>query len=319
MAPAVWMLDEEWPEHGFEQQFFLDRGVEFRASTETTLNSDWRQFGVGATALIAQVGFPLSTDLLEQLRQVRGIVVPGVGYDHIDLAWARAHGMSVSHIPDYCTEEVAEHTLALILFYLRNLGLMDREVREGTWQPLRYLNNRRAQESVIGLVGLGRIGGRVTQKARSLGFRVLAYDPYVGSDYMKGLGVEGTSLELLMAQSDYVSIHVPLTKETRGMISSQRLSLMKPTAVFLNTARSNVVDQMALFGLLESGRIRGAGLDVFDEEPLPFRSQWLALPNVLLTPHAAYVTSGAVNELRRKTCEEALRIINGEAIRHPVS
>ncbi len=313
------MLDEEWPDHGFELDYFTRCMVDFRASTRQTLEFDLLDHGVRAQAVIAQVGFSLGAGLLDKLPGLKGIVVPGVGYDHVDLSWAASRGISVSHIPDYCTEEVAEHTLAFILYFLRDLGAMDRDVREGIWQPLRYLRNRPAKEAMIGLVGVGRIGQRVARKAGALGFRILAYDPYRIPEDMEGLGVEWVSLEELMSRSDYVSIHVPLGEETRGLITAKKLALMQSSAVLINTARSAVVDQQALLDLLESRRIRGAGLDVFDEEPLSDSSRWLELPNVLLTPHSAYVTGRAVNELRRQTCEEALRILNGELVRHPVS
>lgn len=317
-AIKVWMLDDEWPDHDFEDRFFAHHHVSFRATRQDTLANDIERFGPTVEVLMLQVGSLIPAQDWDRLAHIRGIVVPGVGYDHVNLDWARSRQIPVCHVPDYCIEEVSDHVLAIILYYHKDLGTMHHDVTRGVWQPLRYLGNQRAAQQVVGLVGFGRIAQEVARKARYLGFRVMAYDPFASKDVMRDMEVQSAGLDEVVSQCNYLSIHAPKSPATNGLISASLLERLRPQAVVINTARASVVDQDALWTLLSQGKIRGAGLDVFDPEPLLPHSPWKKLSNVILTPHAAYVTEQAVAELRQRSCEEVLRIIQCHPPQHVV-
>ncbi len=253
---------------------------------------------------------------LSQLRRVRFLLRPYVGYDDIDVDAVTRHGILFANVPDAFIEEVANHTLALILACNRKLIPNDAFVKSGKWSagernravsvPL-----RRTSALTLGLVGFGNIARLVVDRARPFGFSFLAADPFVTPEAAKAMGVTLVSLEELLAQSDIVSLHVFLNAQTRGMINAQRLALMKPDAYLVNTSRGPVVDETALAEALQSGRIAGAGLDVFEVEPMAADSPLLGLPNVVLTPHiASYSEEGDVAHQAR-TAEILLQVVKG--------
>jgi D-3-phosphoglycerate dehydrogenase len=228
---------------------------------------------------------------------------PTVGFDHIDLEAAERRGVAVVSVPDYCTEEVADHTLALLLALLRGVVALDRQVAAGGWDPkgagaLRTLRGLR-----VGIVGLGRIGGAVADRLLALGGEVWANDLVpVARD-----GVSFVSLEELLGECDAVTLHVPLTRETRGLIGRAEIESMRPGALLVNTARGPVVDVGAVLVALRSGRLGGAALDVLPQEPPPAAP---LAPNLIVTPHAAYY-SEASEERAYRLCVERVREIVG--------
>jgi D-3-phosphoglycerate dehydrogenase / 2-oxoglutarate reductase len=224
--------------------------------------------------------------------RLRLISIWGAGTDNVDLAACRARGVAVTNTPGVNAHAVAEHTLALMLAVTRRLPAMDRDVRAGEWPRglLVQLEGR-----TLGLVGLGAIGRRVAELARGFGMRLLAttYGPDNGR--AATLGARAVDIETLLRESDVVSLHLRLSDETRGYLSRDRLALMKPTAFLINTARGALVDKAALVETLRAGRIAGAGLDVFHEEPVPAGDPILSLPTVVLTPHNAGMTREVVD------------------------
>jgi D-3-phosphoglycerate dehydrogenase len=272
-----------------------------------------------ADALLVSTREVVSRRVLENIPRVKVISRYGVGLDNVDLDAAVDAGIVVTHYPGYCTSEVADHAMAMIMALNRRIVEQDRALREGAWvehgpatrrilrgpvQPLR--------EQTLGLVGFGRIGQAVAARAKPFNLTILAADPYIDPDVMVAAGVEPVSLEDLLRRSDIVTIHAPLTPETRGLINAETLALMKPSAVLVNTARGPIIDLPALAEALEEGKLAGAALDVVDPEPLPADAPFYRMPNVILTPHSAYYSERSVDVVRRETLLEALQVLRGK-------
>jgi D-3-phosphoglycerate dehydrogenase / 2-oxoglutarate reductase len=272
-----------------------------------------------ADALLVSTREVVSRRVLENIPRVKVISRYGVGLDNVDLDAAADAGIVVTHYPGYCTSEVADHAMAMIMALNRRIVEQDRALREGAWvehgpatrrilrgpvQPLR--------EQTLGLVGFGRIGQAVAARAKPFNLTILAADPYIDPDVMVAAGVEPVSLEDLLRRSDIVTIHAPLTPETRGLINAETLALMKPSAVLVNTARGPIIDLPALAEALEEGKLAGAALDVVDPEPLPADAPFYRMPNVILTPHSAYYSERSVDVVRRETLLEALQVLRGK-------
>jgi D-3-phosphoglycerate dehydrogenase len=253
----------------------------------------------------------LPRQLIARLDGVRVLARCGTGYDNIDVAAARERGIEVVYVPDYGIDDVADHALALMLACTRKIALSDRRVRGGDWPGYGELGPIfRLRGRTLGLFGYGRIGRRLGQKAEALGMRVLAHDPYVA---------EATATrDELFAGSDVVSIHVPLTPETRHAVGEAELAAMKPDAILVNTARGPIVDTVALASALRDGRVGGAGIDVFEEGPLPADHPLRECETAVLTPHSAAYTEEALAEVRKRPLADALRILRGEAPHDPV-
>jgi D-3-phosphoglycerate dehydrogenase len=222
-------------------------------------------------------------------------------------------------VPFYCLDEVSNHALALLLALHRRLFTADRLLREGRHDLQRLRPIPRLKDCVAGLVGFGRIARTLATKLQPLARMVMAADPLVSREAMAGAGVEKGELEELFAASDFISVHVPLTAATRGLVSAGLIARMKPTAFLLNTSRGQVVDEAALIAALQERRIAGAGLDVFATEPLPADNALRALDNVILTSHYAWYSEGAIRELKETAAQEVVRVLRGEAPLYAVS
>lgn len=268
---------------------------------------------VGDADVVVAAGVRVDGALLARMPRCRLLTTPYVGYDHLDVAAAAARGILVANNPDGVTEEVANHALALILALNRGLFPMDRFVRVGAWPERRYpaLELHRPGAQTLGIVGLGAIGRLVAERARPFGYRLVSSDPFVAPEVAASLGVTLLPLDDLLRQSDVVTLHVLLSDATRGLLSAERLARMKPGAVLINTCRGPVVDEAALVEALRSGHLAGAGLDVFETEPLPQGSPLLAMEQVILTPHAANLSVEGHREQRRRAGEIARSVALG--------
>ncbi|MBI2371770.1 MAG: C-terminal binding protein [Deltaproteobacteria bacterium] len=271
-----------------------------------------------ASALIVGSMPKITAEVVAGLRECRGIVRAGIGLDNVDLQAAAARGIPVANVPDYCVPELSTHTVALILALVRKLPTSDRLVRAGRWELAPLHPIFAPQEMTLGLVGFGRMARAVARKARPLGFHVQAYDPYVEDAVFARAGVARQEMDPLVREADVLSLHLPLTPETRPVLDERRLRAMKPTALLVNTSRGGVVDEAALVQALSEGWIAGAGLDVLEAEPPPPDHPLFGLPNVLLTPHAAWYSERAERELRVKAAQEVARLLSGRPLRHPV-
>ena len=244
----------------------------------------------------------------------------GVGYDLIDVAACTAADVLLAIAVDAVRRPVAEAIVTLLLALAKQLPAKDRLVRAGAWQQRARIDAYGLTGKVVGSVGLGNIGAEMFRLLQPFGFRrMLAADPYAGPQVAAALGVELVDLETLFAESDFVAVNCLLSEETRGLVGARLLGLMKPTAFFINTARGPIVDQAALLAVLEAGRIAGAGLDVFAEEPLPAGHPLTRLDNVILTPHSLAWTDQLYEDNGISACEGVLAVLRGELPRHPVN
>ncbi len=245
------------------------------------------------------------------------IVRYGVGYDNIDTAAAAARGIAVSNVPDYGTEEVSDHALALMLAAIRRIPEADRRVRAKAWGVPMDRKVHRIRDGTLGLIGYGRIGAAFHRKAAGLGFaRVLVHDPFLKASPE---GAELASLDAVATEADAISLHAPLSNATRHIVGRAFLAQVKPTLVLVNTSRGGLVDEAALVAALSEGRILGAGLDVYETEPLRADSPLRGLDNVVLTDHAAWYSEAAIADLQRKAAEEVARVLKGEKPLHQVN
>ncbi|TDC03612.1 C-terminal binding protein [Nonomuraea longispora] len=260
---------------------------------------------------------PVTAELVGRMRRCRLICSYGVGVDNIDVAAATAAGIHVSRAPSYCVEELADHTLALILASTRGIVRYHDHVRSGGWDHCGAGTLRRTRGRVLGLLGLGRVGRAVAARAAAFGFRVLATVPV--ADGPHAAFAELVPLERLVAEADVLSLHAPLTPDTRHVISAAELAAMKPTAYLVNTARGGLVDQPALLAALRDGRPAGAALDVLATEPPHAHEELLALPNVIVTPHAGFYSEESLADLTQEVFSEVRAALNGDRPRNAIN
>lgn len=287
-----------------------------RASTEAELVP----FLADADVLIVFHDIPrLGRITLDAAPKCRGIVRAGVGYNNVDLRAAGQRGVLVCNVPDYGTEEVADHALMLLLAVARRLVPCHESIRRGEWGPQPILGAPRIRGKTLGIVGCGRIGSAMALRGKALGLDVVFHDPYQPDGLDKALGIRRTDgLQELLAQADFVSLHCFLDGGSRHLMDDVAFRAMKPGAYLVNTARGPVIDESALLAALDRGQLAGAGLDVFEEEPLrrePLRDH----PAVTLTPHVAYYAVEGYQEMRRKAAEEVRRLLLSEPPRNLVN
>jgi D-3-phosphoglycerate dehydrogenase / 2-oxoglutarate reductase len=256
-------------------------------------------------------------DAFEAMRKVRFVFRPYVGYDDIDVDAANEYEMLVANVPDTFVIEVADHAMALILGVIRRLRTMDNLVRSGEWargaQARRLASPmRRLSTMTLGLLGFGTIARMVAERAKPFGFTIIAHDPFIPQEVADSMGVKLVSIEELFQQSDVLSVHTFLNKDTRGLVSARLLGMMKPDAYLVNTARGPIVDEKALIEVLQAGKIAGAGLDVMEEEPLPADSPLNKLENVILAPHLASFSDEGVHLHNLRVAKIIIDVVNGK-------
>lgn len=252
---------------------------------------------------------PMDASAIKSLDHCRIIARYGIGVDNVDLDAAREAGIAVTNVPDYCVEEVATHTVATILALARKLPRGDALVRDGQWGVSGLGEMHRLSTQTFGLLGYGRIARQVGSVMAAIGMSVIAHDPYVTSDSAARM----VGLEELFASSDLLSVHCPLTPETRGLVNARTLGLMRPTAIVVNTSRGPVVNTGDLLAALRQGTIAAAGLDVFESEP-PQAGLLDGVPNLLVTPHAAFYSVEAIKESQRKAATQVLKALADEPL-----
>ncbi|GIK39466.1 MAG: dehydrogenase [Chloroflexota bacterium] len=262
---------------------------------------------------------PVPGDLLRQRPELKLIITCSTGWDHIDVVAATELGILVCNAGDYCADEVADHTMLLILAAWRNLPLLTAEVRQGGWNFDCAGTPRPLQGTVLGLVGMGRIGSRVAQRAKAFGLHVLGYDPFIPPDQIQARGVGPVSLADLLAQADIISLHLPSQAGRQPLLTQAAFAQMKPGALLVNVSRADLVDMPAARAALESGQLSGLALDVWETEPPVTPEPLFDHPQVLITPHAAWYSTASVRALHQRTAEEAVRVLAGEVPRFAVN
>jgi D-3-phosphoglycerate dehydrogenase len=269
----------------------------------------------GADVLVSEYR-PITADLIQLGGHIKAIHSASVGYNHIDVEAASARGIYVTNVAGVNAAATAEYTFALILNLLRHAHKADRYVRDGLWTSRDsaeippFLLGETVEGHTIGIVGLGRIGKRVARTAAAFGLRILSYDPLVNNEIARSLQAEPVSLETLLRESDIVTLHLPLTEETEGIIGAEQLSMMKKTAVLVNAARGGLIVEEALIGALTSGKIAAAALDVFSREPLK-DSPLLKLENVVLSRHLAGNTVDALHAAAGMVSHQISQVLKG--------
>ena len=260
-------------------------------------------------AVIVRSRSQVRKDAIDAGAKLKAIGRAGVGLDNIDVDYAKGKGIAVVNAPTSLTVSVAELSLGLMFCLARHLHHADRTMRDGEWNKKKYMGVE-LHGKTIGIIGFGRIGRELAMKAGALGMDILAYDPYLTLEDFKEYNAEQCELEDLLARGDFISVHVPATKDNKNFIDAEKLALMKPTAYIVNTSRGTIMDEGALTYALKSGKIAGAGLDVYQEEPLPEESELKALDNVVLTPHIGAGTEDAQIVAGTVVVEQIRRILS---------
>ncbi|MBP7002217.1 C-terminal binding protein [Amaricoccus sp.] len=259
---------------------------------------------------------PMTRPVLAALAPGAVVVRYGVGVDNVDLAAARELGVRVCNVPDYGVEEVADHAAAFTLALCRRLGRFDAGIRAGGWKIGAMAQGLRSlRTTTVGLIGMGRIARAYAGRMSAFGCRIVGHDPYVSEEAARAAGVEPLARDAVIAAANILSLHVPATAETRHMIDAAAIRRMPEGAILINCSRGGLVDEAALAAALASGHLSGAGLDVFETEPLAEDSPLRAAPDVLMSPHAAFYSDASVDALQRLAAEEALRGLRGEPLR----
>ena len=302
----VVITDQVFPTTEIEESLLgeIDAALEIANGTLEDVLSKGRD----ADALLTTY-FPITAETVDGLDNCQIIARYGIGVDNVDIAAANAAGIVVTNVPDYSVEEVAAHALAMLLGLLRRLPEADAFVRAGGWSIDSLRPIRRLSTLTVGLVGYGRISRRLAESLTTLGMSVVCYDPYI----QPGEGIPPLlSLEELLRTSDAVSLHAPLTPETRGLIGAEELALMPSHAVLVNTSRGPLIVLDDLLPALQSGEIRAAALDVFEQEPLDV-ARLEGVPGLIASPHMAYYSEEALEESQRKASTQIVKVLSGDS------
>ncbi len=293
-----------------EREILAAAGHELRYAGNARTSDEVREAVAGADAVLNCYA-PIGADVIATMQGCRIIARYGIGLDTIDIPAATERGILVTNVPDYCIDEVSDHALALILSLARAVPRLDRSVRSGGWDAMVARPLHRLRGRVLGLVGFGRIARRLAEKAAPIGFEILATDPHVSPEAIRAAGARPTSLSELLGASDVVSIHVPLTEESRHLIGARELGQMRTGAFLVNTSRGPLVDLAALRDALEAGRLAGAALDVLEREPPDPEDPLLHRDDVVVTPHAAFYSEESMAEQQRKAAEQVVVALQG--------
>ena len=311
---------DDGPSCGLDAAIIRQSGGTLRCVTAGNQAERLRMAQAAEVLVINQV--PITREFLGGLPRLKGVVRSGIGVDTVDLDAASDFGVAVANVPDFCREEVAEHALGLIFTVARKIAQADRLVRRGGWYEgvsAEMLPMRQLSGQTLGLIGLGRIGQNMARKAQALGLQVIGHDPQVAPAAVEPAGIRWFPFDDVLRQADIVSFHVPGSPATRHLINARTLALMKPHAILINTARGQVVDELALEAALAAGHLAGAGLDVLEQEPPRLPHPLFKFENVVFTCHYASCSIEAYARLCREMSEQAGEILRGELPRHLVN
>src|SRR2546426_3626764 len=314
---VVAVTDYVFPSLEPEQRVLTPLGVELRPA-QCKSEDEIIELTRGADAVLNCYA-KMTARVIEKLDRCKIIARYGIGVDNVDLIAATRAKILVTNVPDYCIDEVSDHALALLLALARRVVAADSAVKGGAWDVVAHAGVRRLRGQTLGLLGFGKIAKAVALKVQPLGMKVLVYDPYLEPELVTRHGAEAVSLDRLLAEADAISIHVPLSPETRNLIGPRELARMKPTAFLINTSRGGIVDEQAVAIALKENRLGGAALDVLSPEPPPLDHPLRQAPNVILTPHLAFYSRESVIKLQTKAAEEVARALRGESPRSPVN
>ena len=311
--PMVAITDYTFPNLDIESPILSAAGATLRSGNDKQIPA-LQALVADADAVITQFA-PIRADVISAMKQAKVIVRYGIGVDNVDLQAARERGIPVCNVPDYCIDEVADHTLAFILGVTRQVVPNTLHIRDGKWglaTPLDQLRTLRDQ--TVGIVGFGRIGREVAARLAPFKARRLACDAFVPDDMIRSSGCEPVTLDELLKQSDIVTLHCPSTPQTKKLLNTESLHRMKPGSIVINLARGDLIDTTALEAALQTGQISAAALDVCDPEPIPADSPLRSLPNVITASHIASASPKAVRTLRETAARIAVMALRGESL-----
>jgi D-3-phosphoglycerate dehydrogenase / 2-oxoglutarate reductase len=312
VAFKVLLTDYEFENLKYEEDVFAESGLDIEfIKVQCKTEEEVIKHAQKADAILNQYA-PLSRYVIESLENTKVISRYGVGVNTIDLDAANEKGITVANVPDYGMEEVSNHALALLLSWARKVTLLNNEVKKGNWDFKASVPIHRFNHQTVGVLGFGRIPRRFIEKVKPLGFKTAAYDPFVSAEDMKEAGVQKMALDEIIKKADYLSVHVPLVKDTFHLLNEDRFRMMRKNTVIINTARGPIIDENALIDALEKGIIAGAALDVTEEEPISKDSKLLQMDNVIITPHSAWYSEEAMVELRQKAAKNIVHVLSGE-------
>lgn len=317
--PKVWILDDEGLSHEKEFEIYEQHHIEYRVTTKASFEKDLEEFGKEAIAVVCQVGFPIDSELINELTNCKVICSFGMGFNQIDLQAASDKNIYVCNVPDYCAEEVADHTLSLSLSLLRRLFHYNKNVKNGIWDPTDTEPIHRLSNTIIGLLGFGQIARNVAQKFKAFGVTIIAYDKFVDDKIFEEYGVTRVSFDELLERSNLLSLHVPLTDETRNMLNYEQLKKLPKGAFVVNTCRGGVIVEDDLVKLIKEKHISGAGLDVLLSEPPEKDHELIQLDEVIITPHAAYFSIEAEEQMQRETAWNVVKVVQNESPKNIVN
>lgn len=308
-------LNPTYADLSFEKELLQGTGVELAPSVVNSADEIQRTTKDADAILTAVV--PVDANLVANLQKCRVIVRLGVGYEMVDVESCRKKGIQVCNVPDYGTEEVANHAIALLFSVHRRILSYDRNVRNRQWGHVLPWPIHRLSTLRVGVVGLGRIGSSFARSIKGFVRDVVGFDPFLAADQLGASNVQKMSLESLFETSDIISLHLPLSEKTHHLVSAETIALMERRPIIINVSRGGLVDGAALTHALEMGELSGAGIDVFEDEPnVP--EELRRLDNIVLTPHVAWYSEEAELQLRRSSIEEFLRVLAGQAPKNPV-
>ncbi|MGH9161263.1 MAG: C-terminal binding protein, partial [Vicinamibacteraceae bacterium] len=313
----VLITDYAWPSVEPERSILAGAGAEV-VVVETAGEDELAQLAVDADGILT-CWKPVTEKVIRAAENCVSIGRYGIGLDNIDVDCATRLGIVVTNVPAYCVEEVSEHALALLLTLARKTAVYDRSIKAGMYNLQAGGPLYRVRGKTLGIVGLGRIGRRLAEKACCLGLRTIAFDPNLSAADVEGSGVELVSFPALLASSDYISIHVPLTDATRRLFDAGAFRQMKPTAFLINSSRGSVIDESALLEALDEGRLAGTGLDVLDREPPAPFDPLTSHPKSVVTPHAAFSSQESLLELQTTAATQMAEILLGKRPRNIVN
>ena len=316
-APLIAIADSPFPNLNPANEILSELGAKLVMADEPTLEGILK-VASQADALMVTYG-KITADVIAGLEKCKVIGRFGLGVDNIDVEAATNAGIAVVYVPDYCVDEVSDHAMALLLDLARKVSFSNRLVQSGHWEMSAVAPLSRLRGRTMGLAGLGRIPRALTPKAQAFGLKVIAYDPYVDKADAAALGVEVVDFKTLLSTSDYISIHVPMMPETKHLFNADAFRQMKPEALIVNTARGPLVDTDALAKALDADHLAGAALDVMPVEPPPADSPLLGRDNVILTPHTAFYSVEALDELQAKAARGVVDVLTGEKPAYPIN
>ncbi len=319
----VYVSDYDYPDLAIERSVLEPIGAEV-IGLQCRTGEGLAEQAADADAILQQYA-RIMAPTIARLTRCKVICRYGIGVDIVDVKAAHEHGIIVTNVPDYCIDEVADHTIAMGFLLMRRIPQYNQATHRGEWHWAASGGSiTRFRAATWGLIGFGRIAQNIARKLPLFGFRLLAYDPYISASLMGTFGVQKCTLETLFAEADVVNVMCPYTPETHHIVDAAALATMKPTAVLVNCARGKCVDNQALYDALHAGRIAGAGLDDIEEEPAkldtwsPAQNPLFTLDNVIVTPHVAYVSTQSLAECRRIAAENAREVLLGRPPLNPV-